>query len=560
MLALAALAWSFVLAAVAAFAIARASRRAPAPPGGPPPSLVLVRPCAGDEPALARALLSSAALGRVAPGAAIVFAVASEADEAWPLACRAAERLRARGLDARAIVTRAEGPNAKSAQLAAALAGAGAGAEWVLVADSDVCLRERGLRELFATLAGPGVAAAWAPPVEVGRPRTAGDRASQAVLGGSLHAFPLLAGLDPAGLVGKLFVIRREALERAGGFGDLTHVLGEDMELARRLRSHRLAVRASRAPAISLARGRSLGVVVARYARWLGVIRAQRPGLLPSYPLLFFATPFAAALALAGAPERPALAHAALARALGARIAVAAARRLAGRGGGPLGLALDVALADALLAAAFVRALARRSVVWRGRELCPGAGGRWRARAAAGAAGRAAAALAALSLVAPPAFARPRAGEAGLNARLEDADGRALELKAFRGKPILILYEDKDSAMQNQALKTRLAELARGDKYRGRVALTAVADVSSYNYWPVKGFVKDAIRDESRKAGTTIYCDWDGGFRSTYGLRRGVSSVVLIDRRGYVLFSAEGAVGAEGRRKLVELLRAEVEG
>jgi predicted transcriptional regulator len=109
-------------------------------------------------------------------------------------------------------------------------------------------------------------------------------------------------------------------------------------------------------------------------------------------------------------------------------------------------------------------------------------------------------------------------------------------------------------------LKDRLAELARGDKYRGRVALAAVADVSSYNYWPVKGFVKDAIRDESRKIGTTIYCDWDSSFRSAYGFRRGVSSVVLIDRRGYVLFSAEGQVGAEGRAKLVELLRAEIEG
>jgi ceramide glucosyltransferase len=575
MISLVALAWSFALCAVVAVAIARAAGGARAAAGAPsagspfagsPPvgqlaPVLLVRPCAGVEPALARSLLSSAAIVRVAPGAEIVFAVASEADGAWPLASRVAERLSARGLRARVVATRPDAPNAKSAQLAAAVEAASGGEGLVLVADSDVCLREGALRELLAPLAAPDVAAVWAPPVEIAPPLTLGDRASQALLGGSLHAFPLLAGLDPAGLVGKLFVVRREALDRVGGFGDLTHHLGEDMELARRLRSLGLGVRASRARAASLARGRGLGAVVGRYARWVQVIRAQRRPLLASYPLLFFATPLVALLALAGAFARPGVALAALALALGARVAAsAAARRLAGRAGGPVDVLLDALLADALLAAAFVRAFARRSVVWRGRELYAAGGGRWHVRGAAGVAGRVAAVLVAFALAMPPALARPQAGEAGANARLEDADGRTLELKAFRGKPILILYEDKDSARQNQILKDRLAELAKGDKYRGRVALAAVADVSSYDYWPVKGFVKDAIRDESRKVGTTIYCDWDGSFRAAYGFRRGVSSVVLIDRRGYVAFSAEGAVGAEGRRKLVDLLRAEVEG
>jgi ceramide glucosyltransferase len=563
MLALFALAWSLCLTALVAVALVRAfrgGRPVRSAPEGPPPSVLLVRPCACAEPGLARNLLSSAVLGRVAPGVEIVFAVASEDDEAFPIARRVAERLSLRGLSAQVIVTRPEAPNAKSAQLAAAIEGASQGASLVLVADSDVGLCERALRELFAPLAEAGVAAVWAPPVEAALPCTLGDRASQALLGGSLHAFPLLAGLDPGGLVGKLFVVRREALDRVGGFGDLTHVLGEDMELARRLRSQGLSVRACRAPATSLARGRRLSTVVERYARWVGVIRAQRRPFLSSYPLLFFATPLVALLALAGAPARPRVALAALVLALTARVAAAAgARRLAGRCGA-LGLVLDVVLADALLAAAFVRALARRRVVWRGRELYPGPGGRWRLGGALRASGRVVAALVAMTLVAPPALARPRPGEAGTNARLEDADGHALELKALRGKPILILYEDKNSAKQNQVLKDRLAELARGDKYRGRVALAAVADVSSYDYWPVKGFVKDAIRDESRKVGTTIYCDWDGSFRSAYGFRRGVSSIVLIDRRGFVVFSAEGVVDAEGRRKLVDLLRAEVGG
>jgi hypothetical protein len=158
-----------------------------------------------------------------------------------------------------------------------------------------------------------------------------------------------------------------------------------------------------------------------------------------------------------------------------------------------------------------------------------------------------------------PALALPSEGDAAPNARLEDADGRALELKAFKGKPILIVYEDKDSATQNQPLKDALSKLAKGDRYKNAVALAAVADVSSYDYWPVKGFVKDSIREESRKQQTTIYCDWSGAFRGAYRLRRGVSSIVLVGRDGHVLFAAEGVVSLARRQQLIELLKTQVE-
>jgi hypothetical protein len=158
-----------------------------------------------------------------------------------------------------------------------------------------------------------------------------------------------------------------------------------------------------------------------------------------------------------------------------------------------------------------------------------------------------------------PAFAVPKEGDTAPNARIEDADGRSLELKSWKGKPILIVYEDKDSAQQNQALKDDLSKLAKGDRYKSSVALAAVADVSSYDYWPVRGFVKDAIREESKKQGTPIYCDWNGSFRAVYQLRRGMSNVVLVSRDGRVLFAAEGAVSAPERKRLITLLRGQIE-
>lgn len=171
-----------------------------------------------------------------------------------------------------------------------------------------------------------------------------------------------------------------------------------------------------------------------------------------------------------------------------------------------------------------------------------------------------AAAALATALIPTTADALLKEGASAPNARVEDADGKVLQLQSLKGKPILIVYEDRDSSKQNQPLKDDLSKLATGDKYKTAIALAAIADVSSYDWWPAKGFVKDAIREESKKQKTTIYCDWDGGFRKAYGIKRGVSNVILVGRDGRVLFAAEGAIGTDARKRLVSLLSEQVSG
>ena len=144
-------------------------------------------------------------------------------------------------------------------------------------------------------------------------------------------------------------------------------------------------------------------------------------------------------------------------------------------------------------------------------------------------------------------------------AKVSDADGRVLDLRAVKDKPTLILYEDKDSSRLNAAFKADLAQLARGDRYRNAVVLVPVADVQGYDYWPVRGFVKDAIRDESKKVGATIYCDWDGAFQRAVGFRRGTSTVLLIGRDARVRFAVEGPLSKEQRAEVLTLLKDEVE-
>lgn len=390
----AAWAWVAVYAATAAIAVWRARRLSaplrdarPSPDARPPEraaarrdlrtsgdALVLVRPLAGDEPGLTDRLAEAGGAGIV------VFAVGDRRDGAAAAAFESAARLRGRGVEASVVATAAEGPNHKADQLARALRAPLARAgEVVVVADSDVDLRGIDLRALAAPLVrSPSeVDAVWAPPVERGRLLTAGDAASRAVLDASLHSFPLLSGIDARGLVGKLFAIRRDALAAVGGFEALRHHLGEDMELARRLQDEGRRVTVAPVVVTSSPEGRSLASVLARYHRWLLVIRAQRPLLLVSYPLLLAALPLLACLLALGVTRSSAAVTAAALAGLAARLGVAlAARRAAGLPFAPARAAAEAVIADVTLLAAAALALTVRRVRWRDGELEVRRGGR----------------------------------------------------------------------------------------------------------------------------------------------------------------------------------------
>lgn len=339
-------------------------RRAALPALGEGPARVLlVRPCAGRDEDLAKNLASLADARRDGLSIACVFAVGDGDDPALAECERAAAALTERGVDARVRVTGATGPNHKVDQLARAMEGRDEPV--VLVADSDVDLTGVDLAALVEPLRRGELAAQWAPVSErVGA--TCGDRASVAILSAGLHAFALLARLDPAGMVGKLFAVRSDALASTGGFGALVRHLGEDLELSRRLRAAGLSVRARPLGVFSSARGRTLRVVRDRFARWLLVVRAQRTALMATYPLLFFAPLLQSLCALALAPRAPRAALAVLAIAVSARWTVAAGGlRASGHRLTARGVLVDPWLGDVVLALAWLRALTLREVRWR---------------------------------------------------------------------------------------------------------------------------------------------------------------------------------------------------
>jgi ceramide glucosyltransferase len=368
-----ALGWAAVLAWLALGAVIRRAAlqrraRAQAPVTTSGTRVLLVRPCAGAEHGLLENLVSARTMTSAAE-LTIVMSIDDPEDGARPAIEAALAQLRAAGINANLEVHLPVGPNRKASMLGQVLREHDDW-EFVINVDSNVDLHEYPLDELLAPLLrDPRVGATWGPWSELRLYPGLGPRASEAVLGASLTAFPLLCGIYAAGLTGKIWAGRREALAECD-FDSLTHCLGEDLEMTNRLRSHGWGIVAT--STLGRARGSeaSFGQVVARFGRWMLAVRGQRPQLLPTYPLFFFATPLVLVLAGMGGFAEPAIGLAAAGLAVFARVVVTlAAQHWSGRRMGPLAVLREAVLGDLALGLAWVRALTRRDLEWRGHRL-----------------------------------------------------------------------------------------------------------------------------------------------------------------------------------------------
>lgn len=345
------------------------------PPDPPPswPAIVILRPCEGSEPGLYENLLSSCLTPYPGPRRVILLCP-SASDPAYPQLQRVVAAAPP-SVPVEVLLTRPETlHNRKVSQLLVGLARSTE--PIVITADSDVLLHDHDLPSLVSLLCAPPstpasrqqVGIAFASPVEQ-KPRTRWDRLSSALVGGSAQNFMALYGLyrligGVPSMAGALVAISRRALSDIGGLHEVRTILGEDYELARRLCAAGYSVEMSPYPAHCSDGERSLRGVVGRVARWLMVVRAQRPLLLLTYPLFMAATP---ALLLAAFVLRTPLLVLLAGSGFVARTLLAfRLRRAQGVRQGLVASALEVLGAELLLWAGLIQALATRQISWRG--------------------------------------------------------------------------------------------------------------------------------------------------------------------------------------------------
>jgi ceramide glucosyltransferase len=356
---------------VQAIAGARALRRFVHRPRLEPtrtPPVTVLKPLYGDEPLLEEALAS--VCRQDYPVWQVVFGVQNAADTALPVA----QRLKSRFAEcdiAVVIDPRTHGANRKVGNLMNMLPAAKH--DVLVIADSDVHVAPDWLWRLAAALEQPSVGLATAiytglpapPPQPYRRGRRWSELAAMQINQYFLPGALLARAMGRQDCLGATMALRRETLERIGGFHALVNHLADDNVLGRLVQRLGLKVAlADTIPATTVAET-TLRALWRHELRWARTIRALEPAPFAAsalqYPLVWAL--LAVALA-AGAPWS--LAWFALAWAVRAAAARAMDRALRLANRSPLWL---LPVRELMSVAVMAASYAGRRVDWRGYTL-----------------------------------------------------------------------------------------------------------------------------------------------------------------------------------------------
>src|SRR5688572_30517077 len=97
-----------------------------------------------------------------------------------------------------------------------------------------------------------------------------------------------------------------------------------------------------------------------------------------------------------------------------------------------------------------------------------------------------------------------------LDAMLHSSDGAQAALSKWRGKPVILFYEDKDSTKLNLVLKEELFERGRQHGLLEAAFVVAVANLEKFNFFPAKQIALSYVKDEEKKVGVPILVDLEG--------------------------------------------------
>ena len=346
--------------AIAAGAFAGRLSNRQASNGGTPTPLTLLKPLCGAEPGLRANLESFLAQDYTSP-VQLLLGVQDPADPALAVA-EALRRDHPQADIAVVIDPRVHGANRKVSNLVNMLAEA---KHPVLVlSDADIAVRPGYLSRVAQALGEPGVGAVTC--YYRGEAR-AGAASRMAAMGVSYGFLPNVIVGVALGLakpcMGSTIAIRRETLERIGGFEALNDVLMDDYDIGRAVRALGQQVAL---PPFLVDHGcseASLAEVWAHEMRWAVTVRMIDPlGHLGSVVTHALAWALIGAAMFAGAPVAWAMAFVALA----SRFWLKA--RIDRAGGASSGPAILLPLRDIMSFAIFCGSLFAVAVYWRGKR------------------------------------------------------------------------------------------------------------------------------------------------------------------------------------------------
>jgi hypothetical protein len=152
-------------------------------------------------------------------------------------------------------------------------------------------------------------------------------------------------------------------------------------------------------------------------------------------------------------------------------------------------------------------------------------------------------------------FALLAIGQLAPTVTLPDERGVEHALPAS-GRPLLLVYEDKDGGKQNLEGKALIAAWHDPLENRARIDVWPVADLSKWDFWPARGPALKQVRALADRSRSSILVDWKAAGQHAYGFARGKSSVLLVGADGRVIYASEGDMTAAQKDALAAALHA----
>ncbi|MFE8605344.1 hypothetical protein AB8V91_51050 [Archangium violaceum] len=132
-----------------------------------------------------------------------------------------------------------------------------------------------------------------------------------------------------------------------------------------------------------------------------------------------------------------------------------------------------------------------------------------------------------------------------------------MAISRWRGKPVILFYEDRHSTTLNSSLKEALFSKGRELGLLDAASVVAVANLESFNFFPARGIALSHVRDEEKKWGIPILVDLKGTLGAApWNLPTKTSSVLLLDSQGALVYRYSGRMKDEDQKTFFQTLGA----
>jgi cytochrome oxidase Cu insertion factor (SCO1/SenC/PrrC family) len=150
----------------------------------------------------------------------------------------------------------------------------------------------------------------------------------------------------------------------------------------------------------------------------------------------------------------------------------------------------------------------------------------------------------------PPVLSEP------LDFDIEETSGVTRNLRALRGRIVVVFHEDREHTDTNRALKMELHQFIQDNALGSEITTYGIANLHG-----VEGVIRDlartAIRAMAAQYGIQILLDWEGVLLAApFSCADHEANFLLIDRQGRIRYRHAGVIEGTERTAMYRVLRA----